>query len=130
VRCPAAYVVHIAHAAYAQLSSRMLNRRRQSRKTQLGCMADPVLDQRPVAVLDLHNYAVSEVEDATCSFILTWQRRASGSVVHIVTGKGRRSPGAPVLKPRVRQILKTQLSAAVKDWARDVDDGGFLVLLR
>ena len=93
-------------------------------------VVDPILDSRPVAVLDLHHYAASEVEAATCSFILTWQKRASGSVVHIVTGKGRRSGAAPVLKPRVRQILKTKLQAAVQDWTRDVDDGGFLVLLR
>ena len=93
-------------------------------------IADPILDSRPVAVLDLHHYAASEVEGAICSFVLTWQKRASGSVVHIVTGKGRRSAGAPVLKPQVRQILKTQLQAAIKDWTRDLDDGGFLVLLR
>ena len=93
-------------------------------------VADPILDNRPVAVLDLHHFAASEVESATCNFLLTWQKRASGSVVHIVTGKGRRSDGAPVLKPRVRQILKTQLQAAIKDWTKDLDDGGFLVLLR
>ena len=93
-------------------------------------IADPILDSRPVAVLDLHHYAATEVEGATVNFILTWQKRASGSVVHIVTGKGRRSGGAPVLKPRVRQILKTQLQVAVRDWTKDIDDGGFLVLLR
>ena len=92
-------------------------------------MADPVLDQPPVAVLDLHQYAAFEVQAAVFSFVATWRKRAPGPVVHIVTGKGRRSGGAPVLKPRVRQLLKTQLSAFVKDWARDVDDGGFLVLL-
>ena len=93
-------------------------------------VADPILDSRPVAVLDLHHYAASEVEGTTCNFILTWQQRASGAVVHIVTGKGRRSGGAPVLKPCVRQILQTKLQAAIKDWTKDIDDGGFLVLLR
>jgi DNA-nicking Smr family endonuclease len=108
----------------------MSPRRRKSHKTPFTGLPDPILDQRPVAVLDLHNHALSEVESAACGFILTWQKRASGSVVHIVTGKGRRSSGAPVLKPRVRQILKTQLQAAVRDWTKDLDDGGFLVLLR
>ncbi|MFC1639428.1 Smr/MutS family protein [Gemmatimonadota bacterium] len=108
----------------------MSTRRRKNHKKPLTGVADPLFDSRPVAVLDLHHYAASEVEGATCSFILTWQKRASGSVVHIVTGKGRRSDGAPVLKPRVRQILNTQLRAAIKDWTKDVDDGGFLVLLR
>lgn len=92
-------------------------------------LADPVLDRTPVAVLDLHRYAASEVQAAVINFVSTWGKRAPGAVVHIVTGKGLRSAGAPVLKPLVRRILKTRLSAVVQDWARDVDDGGFLVLL-
>jgi len=107
----------------------MPKRHRKTSPAHLSGLPDPVLDQRPVAVLDLHQYAASEVQVAVCNFVLTWQKRAPGSVVHIVTGKGRRSAGAPVLKPRVRQILKTNLSAVVRDWARDLDDGGFLVLL-
>ena len=105
-------------------------RRRKNHKTPLRGIADPILDSLPVAVLDLHHYAASEVEGAISSFLLTWQKRASGSVVHIVTGKGRRSGGVPVLRPRVRQILKTQLQAVIRDWTKDLDDGGFLVLLR
>ena len=92
-------------------------------------LSDPILDQRPVAVLDLHSYSVAEVEPAVCNFIQTWGKRASGSVVHVVTGKGRGSGGAPVIKPRVRQILETQLKGSVREWTRDLDDGGFLVLL-
>jgi DNA-nicking Smr family endonuclease len=107
----------------------MSKRRKKSRNPNGKCLSDPILDQRPVAALDLHRYAASEVEPAVCNFIQTWSKRASGSVVHVVTGKGRGSPGAPVLKPRVRQILETRLQASVKEWTRDLDDGGYLVLL-
>jgi hypothetical protein len=108
----------------------MSSRRKRSRPPVGIFLTDPILDQHPVAVLDLHRYPASGVETAVCNFIQTWQKRASGSVVHVVTGKGRRSDGAPVLKPRVRQILETRLQGSVRDWTRDVDDGGFLVLLR
>lgn len=81
-------------------------------------------------MLDLHHLSASEAEQAVCSFLQTWHRRASGSVVHIVTGKGRRSPGIPALKPRVRKVLEKRVSSLVREWTRDVDDGGFLVLLR
>lgn len=107
----------------------MPKRRKKSRNPNGKYLSDPILDQRPVASLDLHRYAASEVEPAVCNFVQTWAKRASGSVVHIVTGKGRGSSGAPVLKPRVRQTLERRLQASVKEWSGDIDDGGFLVLL-
>jgi DNA-nicking Smr family endonuclease len=108
----------------------MAGRRRHNSTPRGGSLGDPLLDRRPVAVLDLHRYSVPEADQAVLNFIHTWQRRAPGSVVHIVTGKGRRSPGAPALKPRVLSLLKNRLSAFTRDCSRDVDDGGFLVLLR
>ncbi len=108
----------------------MPSRRRKSKATHNEAFADPILDRLPAAVLDLHHFSAAEAEQAVCSFVQTWHRRAPGSVVHIVTGKGRRSPGAPALKPRVRQVLEKRMSILVREWTRDVDDGGFLVLLR
>ena len=107
----------------------MPKRRRRQKAPSGDTLSDPILDRRPVAALDLHRYSASEVEQAVCNFVQTWGRRSSGSVVHIVTGKGRGSGGVPVLKPRVRQVLETRLEGAVREWTRDVDDGGFLVLL-
>jgi DNA-nicking Smr family endonuclease len=112
-----------------QLLFPMAKRRKKRQEPGRVCFGDPILDQRPVAALDLHNLSASEVEQAVCSFIQTWGRRASGSVVHVVTGKGRGSGGSPVLKPRVRKVLETRLKGSVREWTRDVDDGGFLVLL-
>ncbi len=91
---------------------------------------DPLQDARPVATLDLHGFTRAEAMPALLNFIATWRRRASGRVVHIVTGKGRGSRGRPVLKPTVRRMLKDELANAVKEWSRDLDDGGYLVLLR
>lgn len=107
----------------------MPKRRRNTKEPGGVYLSDPLLDRRPVAVLDLHHFAGSEVESAVSNFIHTWHKREAGAVVHIVTGKGRRSGGAPVLKPRVRQLLGTRFQGVVKDWTRDVDDGGFLVRL-
>ena len=91
---------------------------------------DPLLDARPVAMLDLHGFTKAEAAPALLNFIATWRRRASGRVVHIVTGKGRGSSGRSVLKPTVRRMLKEELTDSIKEWSRDLDDGGYLVLLR
>lgn len=108
----------------------MPSRRRKNRNSANPIVVDPILDRNPVAVLDLHGFAAPDVERAVCNFVQTWQRRAAGCVVHIVTGKGRRSGNMPVVKPRVRQVLEMRCKASVREWTRDIDDGGFLVLLR
>jgi DNA-nicking Smr family endonuclease len=113
----------------SQLLLPMRKRRKRKQQPRGHHLSDPILDRRPIAALDLHRYSASEVEQAVCNFIQTWSKRASGSVVHVVTGKGRGSGGAPVIKPRVRQILETRLDGFVREWTRDLDDGGFLVLL-
>jgi DNA-nicking Smr family endonuclease len=92
-------------------------------------MRDPVLDREPVATLDLHRLGATEAKVAVQNFLSSWQKRAPGGVVHIVTGKGRRSPSGAVLKPMVRGMLASDLSTLVRDWARDLDDAGYLVLL-
>jgi len=91
---------------------------------------DPLLDAEPVAMLDLHGFTKAEAAPALLNFIATWRRRASGRVVHIVTGKGRGSSARSVLKPTVRRMLKEKLTDSIKEWSRDLDDGGYLVLLR
>ena len=64
------------------------------------------------------------------SFLALAGRRGPGSVVHIITGKGRGSVGRPVLRGAVAGMLRGELAPRVADWARDIDDGGFLVRLR
>ena len=92
--------------------------------------SDPLLDAKPVAVLDLHGYTATEAVEAVRRFLATWARGARGGVVHIITGKGRGSGGRPVLKPKVATLLRTELRHLVADWDRDADDAGYIVRLR
>lgn len=50
--------------------------------------------------------------------------------MHIITGKGRNSPGRPVLMPLVRGMLRAAPAAQIAQWGPDDDDGGFLVRLK
>ena len=88
-----------------------------------------LLDATPVATLDLHGRTVAEATAHVQSFLATWQRRAPGQVVHLITGKGRRSPNGPALLPAIRTWLRNAPRRLVRDWARDIDEGGFLVRL-
>ena len=84
----------------------------------------------PVAdTLDLHGLTWSQAEPAVIAFLNRVRKRQPGALVHVITGKGRGSPGHPVLKTRVRTFLKSG-NAPVEAWGTDLDGGGFLVRLR
>jgi DNA-nicking Smr family endonuclease len=88
---------------------------------------DALLDARPAATLDLHGFGGDEARAA----LRTWlARQRSGTVVHVITGKGKRSPGRPVLRSVVSGMLKGELAARIADWALDAGDGGYVVRLR
>jgi DNA-nicking Smr family endonuclease len=83
----------------------------------------------PVAdTLDLHGMTATEAEPAVRAFLQRCRRRTPGGLVHIITGRGRGSPGRPVLKSRVKTMLKAGgLPAAA--WGEDLNGGGYLVRL-
>ncbi len=85
---------------------------------------------RLVATLDLHGFRASEVSLALETFLTSWRRRAKGCVVHIITGKGKGSPGRPVLKPRVRRLLTDDYNDRIDWFEQDDSGGGFLVKLK
>ncbi len=85
---------------------------------------------RLVATLDLHGFVASEVSLALETFLTSWRRRAKGGVVHIITGKGKGSPGLPVLKPRVRRLLTNDYNDRIDWFEQDDSGGGFLVKLK
>lgn len=87
----------------------------------------PLLDTEPIAVLDLHGSTANEAARKTEFFL---QRQLSGSVVHIITGRGLGSNGRPVLGPRVRALLDGQLGPLVEEFEKDLDQGGFFVRRR
>lgn len=83
----------------------------------------------PVAdSMDLHGMTGVEATDAARAFILRARRRSPGGLVHIITGRGRGSPGRPVLKTRIRTLLRSGV-LPVEDWGEDLTGGGFLVRL-
>ena len=78
--------------------------------------------------LDLHGFGAAEARTAAAAFLERTRRRTPGGLVHLITGKGRGSPGHPVLKTMIRTMLRSgELPAAA--WGEDLDGGGFLVRL-
>ncbi len=92
--------------------------------------SDALLDVTPADTLDLHGFTRVEAERAVRALVATWRRRRPGAVVHVITGKGRGSARRPALRPAVRRLLVGPLAGEIADWARDVDEGGFLVKVR
>jgi DNA-nicking Smr family endonuclease len=90
---------------------------------------DRLLDATVASTLDLHGMTGVEAKARATSFLQTSARTRPGSVVHLITGRGKNSPGGSVLKPAVRAVLRSA-GPAVAEWDEDVDGGGFLVRLR
>ena len=88
---------------------------------------DPLLDGRIADSLDLHGFAASEARAAIAALV---RRQRSGSIIHVITGKGKGSAGKPVLRSLVSGMLKGELAPLVADWALDATDGGFRIRVR
>lgn len=86
---------------------------------------DP-LDGPVTAVLDLHGMNANEARAAVTGFV---QRAPRGALLHVITGKGRNSPGAPVLRNTLRAMLRSGSLNRVKSWGVDDNDGGFMIRL-
>jgi len=67
---------------------------------------------------------------ALTNFVHTCARSRAGQVVHVVTGRGNRSPGAPVLKPMVGEMLDGDLARWIAAWRLAPDGGSYLVRLK
>lgn len=91
---------------------------------------DPLLDAPPAATLDLHGDTALEAERRVRDFIRTHARISGGRVVHVITGRGRGSPGRPVLPGVVRRVLGGDVARYVDDWDRDLDEAGYLIRIR
>jgi len=79
--------------------------------------------------LDLHGMTAAEALAAVTAFIRRVHRRSPRALVHVITGKGRNSRGMPVLRTRVRTLLRTG-DLPIADFGPDLDGGGYLVRLR
>jgi DNA-nicking Smr family endonuclease len=81
-----------------------------------------LLSEYPADKLDLHGMTAAQAEPRVMA--------ASGRVVHIITGKGNRSEGAPVLPGLVRDLLDDDLTRLVREVAGLPGGGGVAVRLR
>ncbi len=77
--------------------------------------------------LDLHGFTADAAERRLEAFLDTHAVRSPGQVVRIITGRGTRSAGAPVLLDIVREGLTGWLAHRVDEWAVDVGGGAYLV---
>lgn len=93
----------------------------------MNSILDP-LDGPIADTLDLHGMTRSEAEPAVTAFLARVRKRQPGALVHVITGRGKGSPGRPVLKTRVKTMLRAGMPA-VETWGPDLDDGGYLIRL-
>ena len=91
--------------------------------------SDALLDGAAVT-LDLHGDTVAAAKARVVHFLASRAHTDPGSLVHIITGKGRGSSNGARLRPMVAGLLKGECARFVREWDRDVDDGGFRVRLR
>ena len=71
--------------------------------------------ETPVAKLDLHGLTADQAARRLRDFIRTQSRVSPGKVVHIVTGKGARSEGPPVLPGVTQDVLSGELDEFVEE---------------
>jgi len=84
----------------------------------------------PVDSLDLHGLHARAAEERVRRFIDTWARREPGAILRIITGKGARSEGAPVLRALTLDLITGELDHQVDEWAVEVGGGAYLVRVR
>jgi DNA-nicking Smr family endonuclease len=87
---------------------------------------DP-LDGPVGETIDLHRLTAAEARPAVLQFL---KRARRGSLVHVITGKGRNSTGGPVLLTMVRSLLKSRSAPEVAAWGVDDHGGGYLIRIR
>jgi DNA-nicking Smr family endonuclease len=90
---------------------------------------DP-LDGPVDRTVDLHGLRAAEARAHVAAVVESAHRKTPGALLHVITGRGRGSPGAPVLKGAIRSLLRSGQLRPVEAWAMDLDEGGYLVRLK
>jgi hypothetical protein len=80
-------------------------------------------------LLDLHGLTAAEARARAERWLRAQAARGERTVV-IVTGRGNRSRGQPVLRPEIEHLLSTFPGGAVEGWEPDDGGGSFRVRLR
>jgi len=114
-------------------------KKRRKRKAEVADSAHAVpeltgvarlLSELPADRLDLHGMTAPDAERRIRDFVRTQSRLNAGRVVHIVTGRGTRSQGAPVLPGLTRELLSGELAAYVVETGGLPGGGAVAVRLR
>ncbi len=88
-------------------------------------------DRRPEVTFDLHGQRVVEAVTNAERFLRVQARARPGSVVRLITGRGRGGGGAPV-RSGVRALLRRlkEAGGVVRDYELEASEGSYLVRLR
>lgn len=89
-----------------------------------------LLVEMPADTLDLHGMPAAQAERRIRDFMRTQSKLNAGRVVHIVTGRGMRSQGAPVLPGVTRELLRGELADHVAEMAGLPGGGAVAIRLR
>jgi len=81
------------------------------------------------ADLDLHGKTVPQAERAVRNFLQRMAHHHPAEVVRIITGRGTKSEGEPILGPALERQLG-ELSEFVSEWQCALDGGSYLVRLK
>lgn len=79
-------------------------------------------------LLDLHGLTAEEAAQRTERWLRDQRERGERTVV-VVTGRGNRSPGPPVLRTEVEHLLHGLRGDLVAGWAQEPGGGAFRVTL-
>ena len=85
--------------------------------------------EHPVATLELHGLRAGPAESRVRGFLAGQARTTPGQVVQIITGKGNRSAGGPVLPSLTRELLEGDCAPFVSEFAAQPGGGGYMVRL-
>jgi DNA-nicking Smr family endonuclease len=89
-----------------------------------------LLSELAVATLDLHHLTGAQAQAQVRNLLRSHTQISAGRVVHIITGKGARSHGAPVLHGLVRDMLDDEMAEHVDEYAGMMGGGGWVVRVR
>ena len=104
--------------------------RRRSRQPPPSGPSNPLHSAIVEDERDLHHLTAEEAAVQLEFFLVGWSRRRSGAVVRVITGRGNRSPGGPVLRPLVRALLSGRLAPVVEDYVVETGGGAYLIRVR
>lgn len=89
-----------------------------------------LLSEMPVDTLDLHGLNGDQARARLADFLRTRAALSPGRVVHVITGRGNRSEGMPVLPGVVREALAGSLSEYALEQAGLPGGGGVAIRTR